>query len=167
MDTETIHALYRYHDWVNHRLLDTAERLPVELTHERFGASFDSIHNTLAHILAAQIAWLSRWKGITPDRLLSGSDFPSIQTIRERWRSAEKEIWDFIEGLTSEKLAEPIRYANFSGQVFQLPLWQMMLHVVNHATHHRSELADMLTRAGHAPPATDLHVFFLEQSGQN
>lgn len=34
------------------------------------------------------------------------------------------------------------------------------LHVVNHDTHHRSEVATMLTRVGHVPPGTDLIVHY-------
>lgn len=68
--------------------------------------------------------------------------------------------------MTTEKLAKTIRYTRGSGRINGLPLWQLMLHVVNHITHHRSELADMLTRLGYPPPPTDLVQYCLEQTGQ-
>ena len=71
----------------------------------------------------------------------------------------------FLAELTPPQLAKPISYTNTQGQEFAYPLWQMMVHVVNHGTHHRSELAEMLTRVGHAPPAMDLLVYYDELDG--
>jgi uncharacterized damage-inducible protein DinB len=39
--------------------------------------------------------------------------------------------------------SQAVTYSNFSGETFRLPLWQMMVHIVNHETHHRGELAAM------------------------
>lgn len=42
------------------------------------------------------------------------------------------------------------------------PLWQALLHQVNHATQHRSEAALLLTAAGHSPGNLDFLVYFDE-----
>lgn len=165
VDITTIQALYGYNQWVNERLLAAAETLPTEQTRQRFGASYDSIHGTLAHILGAEIVWLSRWQGTSPSKLPNAADFASIADIRVRWQEQQAAMTEFLAGLTPERLAAPVHYVNTAGQAFALPLWQLMLHLVNHGTHHRSELADMLTRAGHPPAPTDLLVYFLERSG--
>jgi uncharacterized damage-inducible protein DinB len=36
----------------------------------------------------------------------------------------------------------------------------MLQHVVNHATHHRSEIATMLTMTKGSPPGTDMTIFY-------
>jgi uncharacterized damage-inducible protein DinB len=77
-----------------------------------------------------------------------------------RWAEHQREMDAFVSALTSTRLADVVGYANTAGVHSALPLWQIMVHVVNHGTHHRSELADMLTRLGSPPPAMDLLVYY-------
>jgi len=46
-----------------------------------------------------------------------------------------------------------------SGIVWRFPLWQAMLHVTYHSMQHRSEVAAMLTAAGHSPGELGLTAF--------
>lgn len=166
MDPETIRFLYDYDGWVNERLLATAEQLSTEQTRDSYGASFDTIHGTLAHILGSQINWLRRWRGETPVKAIGGDDFRSLSEIRSRWETHREELDAFLLDLSPERLRAPLRYTHISGNVYEVPLWQLMMHVANHGTHHRSELADMLTRAGYPPKPTDLVRYSLEITGQ-
>jgi uncharacterized damage-inducible protein DinB len=162
MNVDAIRSLYGYDRWVDERLLVLAESLPPEGTRDRFGASYDSIHGTFAHILGAEIIWLSRWRGVSPPTLPGADDFSDLGAIRARWAAQHHEMDAFLADLTPAKLAETIGYTNTRGERWAYPLWQMMMHLVNHGTHHRSEVADMLTRAGLEPPPTDLLVYYDE-----
>ncbi|HYU21327.1 MAG TPA: DinB family protein [Chloroflexota bacterium] len=51
-----------------------------------------------------------------------------------------------------------------NGAEFRLPLWQMMLHVANHGTQHRSEVAALLTGFGQSPGDLDLLVYLWDRS---
>ena len=44
-----------------------------------------------------------------------------------------------------------------------VPVWQMLVHVFNHGTQHRSEAALVLTQEGHSPGEMDLIDFAEEQ----
>jgi uncharacterized damage-inducible protein DinB len=45
----------------------------------------------------------------------------------------------------------------FVGYVFDgVPVWQMLVHVVNHGTQHRAEAAALLTAEGRSPGEFDL-----------
>ncbi|HZT08846.1 MAG TPA: DinB family protein [Chloroflexota bacterium] len=166
MDAETLRELFRYHFWVNDRLLQLIPKLTAEQTRERFGASFDSIHGTLAHLAAAETVWLARWRGTSPAHLLGANDFPTVAEVQDHWTRVRADVQTFLDGVTDAQLAAPLRWTNTSGNSFELPMWQTMMQVVNHGTHHRAELCDMLTRSGFPPPPTDIIVYFAERAGQ-
>jgi uncharacterized damage-inducible protein DinB len=46
------------------------------------------------------------------------------------------------------------------GKIFTLPMWKTMLHLTNHLTQHRSEIAMNLTELGHSPRELGMNVFF-------
>ena len=56
------------------------------------------------------------------------------------------------------------RHHNLAGVESANALWQMLLHVVNHATYHRGQVTTLLGLLGAAPPpSTDLMAFFRER----
>lgn len=168
MLTETVKTLYEYDRWANRRLVDAVASLPPATADREIGSqfSFPTLKGMLAHVLGAEAIWLARWKGSSPAAILSAKDCPDLDALRARWKGVEAEIADFIGGLAEADLTRVIRYTNLQGQSFALPLWPLMQHVANHSTHHRSEVATMLTILGIAPPPTDLVIYHLVRSGQ-
>ncbi len=156
MSTEYIRTLYAYNAWANRRILDTAAQLTSEQFVAGGGASFPSVRDTLVHIMSAQWIWLSRWKGVSPRAGLNPADFPDLAAVRARWQEVERDSHIFVGALDEDGLARIIRYTNTKGQPWAYPLWQLLLHQANHATQHRSEIAVMLTQAGHSPGEIDL-----------
>jgi len=45
------------------------------------------------------------------------------------------------------------------GELFTVALGPLLQHVVNHATHHRSEIATMITLISASPPDTGLNTY--------
>jgi uncharacterized damage-inducible protein DinB len=72
----------------------------------------------------------------------------------------------FVAAQTVQSLEEVITYTNTRGETLHLRLWQMMAHLPNHGTHHRGELAGMLTSMKIPHPEDDFVYYFLEKSGQ-
>ena len=52
------------------------------------------------------------------------------------------------------------------GKTARTPAWQIVMHVVNHATLHRGQAMGMLRQMGMAPPHTDLMMFYRELGGK-
>ena len=97
---------------------------------------------------------------------LPGAEFPTLPSIRMAWDSLEREQQAFVEGLTPGDLARVIEYKNTDGKPFRLTLWPLLQHVPNHATHHRSEIATMITMLSGSPPDTGINTYLLQQTGQ-
>jgi uncharacterized damage-inducible protein DinB len=83
--------------------------------------------------------------------------------MRARWEQIEQDTQTFVSRLDDQALAQMVEYTNTKGQAFAYPLWQLMLHQVNHATQHRSEVAAMLTRFGQSPGWLDLIMYLDSQ----
>ena len=159
MMLELIQTLYRYNAWANARILDTATRLTAEQFRASGGASYDSLRDTLVHAVSAQWIFLERWRGRSPRAMLDARQFPDLTSLRGQWDGVERETEAFLAELSDARLVRDLEYTNTEGERWTYPLWQQMIHQVNHATQHRSEAAVMLTQFGHSPGWLDFLYF--------
>jgi uncharacterized damage-inducible protein DinB len=156
-----LRLLYDYNVWANARVLDTCGALTATQFTAGEGSSTarPSIRDTLVHTMGAQEVWLARWKGITGVTLPSPGDFPGLAAIRGRWDEIESRTRAYVADLSEESLRETVHYVNRRGQPFHYPRWQTMVHLVNHGTQHRAEIAALLTALDHSPGDLDLLVY--------
>ena len=161
MDVSYFSMLYEYDYWANERILRAAENASAA----QFLAATESrwsLRRTLVHTLSAEWLWLSRWRGVSPTTGLNERDFPTVESIRARWRAVEQDLRAFLAALNDEELKRVVQYTNTRGQSPAFPLWQLMAHVVNHGTQHRAEAAALLTDWGYSPGDMDLTLFLQE-----
>jgi uncharacterized damage-inducible protein DinB len=160
MSIALIREHYDYHRWANRRLFDLAAGLGDGVTRD-MGAhwSFPTLKGMFAHIYAADDIWLTRWKGSSPGRLWGDADFASMTDLRARWDALEADQRAFVTGLSEADLTRPVQYRNTEGKGFQIALGALLQHVVNHATHHRSEAATMITLISGSPPDTGINTY--------
>lgn len=163
---EYLEQTYDYTCWANQRYLKVAEGLSDEQLHRRQGHSWDSVHAVLVHVLSSETVWLRRWQGESPKAHFDPNTFPTLVALEERWTQAEKDLRAFVALQTDSSLQAPIPYSNFNGQEFRVPLWQMFMHVINHETHHRGELAAMFALMNVPHPEEEVIQYFLNLSGQ-
>ena len=163
MNKQDILTLYRYNQWSTARILNCA----AKVTQEQFlaPASFPhgGLRSTLVHALFAEWIWRNRWEGTSPTIRLKPEDFPDFESLRARWMEEEGKLMAFVDGLTDEKLNSKISYKSTKGEPFERVLWQMMAHVVNHGTQHKTEAAAMLTEFGHSPGDIDMIYYLIEK----
>jgi uncharacterized damage-inducible protein DinB len=160
MAMELIRELYDYHRWANRRLFEVAVNLGDTVTRDMGKHwSVPTVKGMFAHMYGADAVWLSRWKGGAPARLLGDADFPTLADLRTRWDAFEGEQRAFVDGLAEADLARPVTYQNTAGTPFAVSLGPLLQHVVNHATHHRSEVATMITLISGSPPDTGINTY--------
>ena len=153
-----------YHYWARDRVLDAAEKLTPEQFTRDLGSSFKSVRDTLVHTYSAEWAWHSRWRGVSPTSLLPPEDFPDVETIRSHWAELEKNVCGFLADLGDAGITRVIEFKLLSGQPGASPFWQMLQHMVNHASYHRGQVTTMLRQLGAAPAKSmDMIGFYREQ----
>lgn len=166
MNKNDMLVLYRYNAWANARILDAASRV----THEQFiaPASFPhgGLRGTLVHALFAEHLWRMRWEGVSLSERLAQEDFPTFDSLLNRWQAEDKKLIAFAEGISDERLNDAVEYKTTKGiPMRDDALWMAMVHLVNHGTQHRAEAAALLTDFGCSPGDIDMIVFMREKKG--
>jgi uncharacterized damage-inducible protein DinB len=160
METDLIRGLYGYHHWANRRLLEVAAGLGAEAAARDMGKhwSFPTLTRMFGHIYGADWLWLQRFKGVSPTSA-PGGEFATLGDLRKGWDTFEVEQRAYVEGLTEADLKRVIAYKNMQGIEARVALVPLLQHVVNHATHHRSEAAAMITLISGSPPDTGMATY--------
>jgi uncharacterized damage-inducible protein DinB len=158
MDASTIRTLYRYSEWANERLMGATKTVPAP--------GVARVRETLAHITGAEWLWLQRWKGIMPTELPPWHSSAGIEELVEILRDIALERQPRLDALTAEELAQPFVAQNLKRDMtFRMSTGMMLLHVANHSTYHRGQLASRIREAGGTPLATDMTIFATEHGG--
>jgi len=163
MDKDEIRQLYDYNRWANARTFDAAERLTDAEFARALGGSFPSVRETLVHLVWAEWVWLRRWLGESPRERFDAAEFSNVAAVRSRWDEIERERAEFIVGIDEARLGAVVAYVNAAGEEWRYPLGQMMLHVANHSTYHRGQVATLLRQLGAAAPSTDF-LYYIDES---
>jgi uncharacterized damage-inducible protein DinB len=167
MDLQDVHTLIDFHYWARDRMLDAVEPLTAEQFTRNLGSSFGSVRDTVAHIYAAEWIWLCRWQGESPTGLPSPDIFPDVATARAKWREHEATLRGFFENVDREGINRVIEFKTSAGTAMAFVLWQMLQHVVNHASYHRGQVTTLLRQLGAAPPkSNDLIAFYRERAAR-
>jgi uncharacterized damage-inducible protein DinB len=167
VDTVYIRTLFEYDRWANARVLEAVSKVSAEQFVRDLGSSYRSIRDTLVHILSAELVWLSRWRGQSPQAHRNPAQFPNVEALQASWRELENELQVFLASLDDDKLRAPISYSTLAGQPQAQPLWQQMVHLANHSSYHRGQITTMLRQIGAVPVATDLIAFFREAAARS
>ena len=161
MNVEFFRTLFDYNHWARDRLLAQVAQLSEAEYAAPRPLDYGSLRATLVHALAAEVAWLERWQGRSPDRLLDERDLPSLATLEERWAREEARTRAYLSGLAETDLSRQVDSVSVRTRTrYTSPLWALMAQLANHGTQHRSEVALVLTQLGHSPGDLDFLVYF-------
>jgi uncharacterized damage-inducible protein DinB len=163
MELNNVRQLYDYNRWADRRILTVAGTLAGDDFTRPMGNSFSSVRDTLAHILSGEWIWLERWQGRSPKGLLDAAIFPTLQSLESRWKTVENDQTHFIEALTPQRLNDELAYINQKGQRYSYPLWQQLVHVVNHSSYHRGQITTLLRQLGAEAVSTDFLLYYDER----
>lgn len=163
MTADEIRTHIRYSHWASRRLLQAAMQLSEPELHRDLKVSHGSLMGTLAHIHLADRIWFSRVVDPTIRIYLPNDSLPD-ERLEAEWSDVQKRWEEWSGTLDDDDLKRIVSYWNLKGEPGATPVWQIVLHVVNHATLHRGQAMGMLRQLGVPPPATDLIFYYREQN---
>lgn len=140
----TLEKLAAYNLWANDTLVNwlgnMGEAVPSTCLH------------LLSHICNAQLIWLSRIKNIVPG--YGVFDEHSLAECREMLDGSSDQLLE-LAAMPSIGLTQVIGYTNTQGEAFETSIEDILIHVFNHGTYHRAQVARDLRQQGLTPVNTD------------
>ena len=155
-DPVQVRRLIAYNQWADERVLAAIAGMSVEDLERPRDAYFGSIADNLWHPLSAQHRWLARWRG----QALPPLERPAIPSWSEAYATSHAALREFVAPLSATDLQRAVKYTLRVGATGEQPLGQLVVHLVNHGTHHRAETGLLLDRIGRSPGDLD-YVLFL------
>ena len=150
----------RYHRWATERVIGKCLDIPAELLVKDLKGSFPTIYDYLAHLYQADKIWLDRLEG-RPTGAREDYAAPGCTwELRDAWLIVQDKMIVWANTVEESAWPEARTYGTFSSGSFQSALWQMVLHVVNHGTHHRGQITNMLRQVDVKPENIDLIAFY-------
>jgi len=163
MNNNYIQTLYEYNYWANAKILNAASKLGNDIFIAASHLSHGGLRGTLHHTYTAEYLWRMRLhERISLSSIPPETMYHDLNSLRMAWNEEETLMRGFINSLTDAGLQEVITYKTMKGVEYINPLWQSLVHVVNHGTQHRAEAAVLLTDHGASPGDVDMILFFRE-----
>ena len=156
MTIDDIRFLFAFDRWATAKVLDALDGIDdgtwtaTQVVDER------GLGGILVHHLGAT---QRRRHGLLEDGITPRPDkepLPSPAGLRAAWAAEWPAIDAWLAGIDDAWLTRDDEGVHF---------WQMLAHVVNHGTQHRSEAAAILTQAGRSPGDLDMIDFVEERNG--
>ena len=152
MIPDEIRYLFDYDRWATERVLTVLDGVPDEVWSRSDAVGERGLGGILVHQLGAAQRWRNAIQetGIQPRP--EREPLTSINQLRswwvEEWVAVDAWMPTITQGLL-DHIEEGVA------------VWQMLAHVINHGTQHRSEAATILTGIGHSPGEIDM-IFYVE-----
>jgi len=159
--TDVLAQLFRHNHWANLKIIDWCESIPAEALDVPSSGTFGSPRATLVHLLAAEEGYLRLIDVPPPDASVRGLDtFPGFDALR---RAAEYTGRAFVTA--AEAIGpEGVWRGQWGGSEYEVDQAVVMMQVINHATEHREQIKDALSRADYPAPEVDSWAFAHEKN---
>ena len=168
MDLKTFELLANYNLWATQRLKHALVSVSDGDFFSDQGLYFKSIFGTLNHLLVGEhYLWFPRFalqnSTILPlDHIVETN---RTQLIEQLEKKAENWI-HFLKQVDTNFFDQDLHYKTSTGVAMSLPYAETLMHVFNHATHHRGQITAVLTAMGYACPELDLIYMLLEENAK-
>ncbi len=146
--------LYTYNRWASNKVLACLKQQQV---------GDEKILTLMSHLLSALQIWLARIEGRPTDPYPLWKQY----TLKELEVMAENTGTQWLEFVNAtESFNRILTYRNYVGDPYQNNVENIMIHLVNHSTYHRAQIALLLRQLGYEPVNTDFITYDRVITGQ-
>jgi uncharacterized damage-inducible protein DinB len=155
-----LRTLMHYKAWADELIFAAVGRLPeAELTAPR-KIIFGNLLRTLNHVYAMDEVWRAHLEGRPHGYTTRNPEAcPPLAELREAQKAMDGWFVSYADALPEAKHDETVNFRFIGGGPGSMTRRDILLHVANHGTYHRGNVASMMYQAGTPPPTTDLPVF--------
>lgn len=157
MNANAFRHFYNYHLSENRKIWEICV---TQLSAEQFAQTVDyshgSVRDQIVHIINCDDLWFSELQNL--ESLEPPPPVSDRETIRTHWDKVEQRMRSYLAGLQDEMLlTQPIQEPE---EDRVLSVWQVLLHVANHATDHRAQILRLLNDLGAKTSSQD-YIFYI------
>jgi uncharacterized damage-inducible protein DinB len=153
MRLDDVRFLFAYDRWATSRVLAAAGGPDGAAWPAGRPVGTRELGDILVHVLGAHQRWRHGLSGSGQTPRPEREPLPSVGELAARWA---------VEWAALDAWLDTLDQAWLEATDDGIPHWQMLAHVVNHGTQHRSEAAALLTAAGRSPGDLDM-IFFSQE----
>jgi uncharacterized damage-inducible protein DinB len=147
MRPDEIRFLFAYDRWATRRVLIVLDGLDPALWSRTGVVGERGLGAILVHHLGASQRWRHGFQDSGEEPEPEREPLPTSDELRGRWETE----WTAVDAWLPTVTDSFVEYVHQG-----VPVWQMLVHVVNHGTQHRAEAAALLTAEGRSPGELDL-----------
>lgn len=153
-----------YNAWANKLIIDSLSQLGEAEINKEITSSFPSLKDTVYHTLGAEYIWLQRLQLAEHPVWLPATFEGTFAEACTIWQQTSQDIIGFIkEQYRDNALEHKCEFNDRKGVPHKMAVYQILLHVFNHATYHRGQLVTMLRQVGVTSiPGTDFIGFAMK-----
>ncbi len=146
MNADAFRHFYDYHFSENRKIWDYVLPLSYGQFTQPVDYSHGSVRDQIVHLMEAEEMWFSELRGVEPPDAPPPANSDDRNIIRARWDVIEQGMRGYLAELRDDILfTKPIEVPE-DDKV--LTVWQVLLHVANHATDHRAQILRVLHDMG-------------------
>lgn len=146
--------LYQYNEWANKRVIGALTRQNV---------NDDKILSLMGHVVAAQHLWYNRINGLPPAEVKLWGTY-TLELVSELASDANRKWIEFVEN--NDNFDREMTYTNYVGDRYTNNVETVMIHLVNHCSYHRAQVAMLMRQKGFEPINTDFITYDRVLRGQ-
>lgn len=139
--TELVRSYLEYHCTMTRRVWESIAQISEAQFLQDDTYSRGSIRNLMVHLVGTDRRWLAGLKNLPDVGHLNFADYPDRESARSIFEQVAQDLTDYVAALSEAELEQPPAGV-------PNPRWQILLHLANHGTDHRSTVLQRLTEFG-------------------